>query len=70
MNPRTRATNEAEVRLMDITAFCQYSGLGRTSARKLAEEAGAVRKYGKRILIDKVRADSYFDRLASGADNQ
>ncbi len=39
-----------------------YTGLGRSSLRKLASEIRAVRHVGRRVLYDKNVLDEYFDR--------
>ncbi|RFZ75729.1 hypothetical protein DS742_27360 [Lacrimispora amygdalina] len=47
----------SDKRLLNITEFQSYSGLGRNSALKLSKEAKCRVKYGKRILIDRKKFD-------------
>lgn len=53
-------------RLLSVSELELYTGLGRNAARKLAENAGAVRKYGRRVLIDKSALDLALDAMAAG----
>ena len=45
----------------------EYCGLGRAQTRKIAEEAGAVKRYGRRVLIDRVILDRALDQMGQGA---
>jgi len=38
-----------------------YTGLGRTSVRKLGEQLNCIYRFGRRILYDRVLIDAYFD---------
>ena len=38
-----------------------YTGLSRSSARKLGEQIGCVRRFGRRVLYDRFAIDQYFD---------
>lgn len=51
-------------RMLSVTEMETYTGLGRNAARKFAEEAGALRKYGRRVLIDKAALDKALDAMA------
>lgn len=50
-------------RMISVAENEAYTGLGRNAARKLAEDAGAVRKYGRRVLIDKEAIDRALDAM-------
>lgn len=52
-------------RMLSVTEMETYTGLGRNAARKFAEEAGALRKYGRRVLIDKSALDRALDAMAA-----
>lgn len=52
-------------RLLSIAEVENYTGLGRNAARKFAEDAGAVRKYGRRVLIDKTFIDLALNQMAA-----
>ena len=39
-----------------------YTGLGRSSIRKLGEEIGCIHRYGRRILYDRQAIDAFFDK--------
>lgn len=50
-------------RLMDMATLCAYLNLGRHSAQKFARSAQAERRFGKRLLYDRVIIDRALDRL-------
>ena len=54
---------ETEQRLVDISFFMNYVGLGRNNAMKLGEEIGCLIKIGRRNLYDLRKADLYFNSL-------
>lgn len=51
-----------EKRFLDIAEFQAYTSLGRSRAAQLAREAGVTLRYGRRILIDRVRFDKWCDQ--------
>ena len=55
--------NAANVKLGRIENACGRYSLGRTTLRKLAEQAGAVVRIGSCYLIDFTVMDAYFDRI-------
>ena len=58
--------------MLSVSETETYTGLGRNAARELAENAGAVRKYGRRVLIDKTILDKALNSLpgtAAAAEN-
>ncbi len=48
-------------RLLSVSEGCLYTGLGKSTFQKLAEELGAKKKYGKRVLYDRVIIDRAID---------
>ena len=50
-----------------IEEACRRYGLGRNSMRQVAEDAGAVIRVGKVLLLNFRKLDTYFD-LLSGED--
>ena len=60
-NTRMLAADQAE----------QYVGMGRTSFRAWADKIGATRKFGRRVMFDKVVIDRALDAMAgTGGMNQ
>lgn len=49
--------------LITLTQACQESNLGATSVRKIAEEAGAVRKIGRSYRIKKSIFFDYIEKV-------
>ena len=56
-------TGTTEKRLFSIEELQQYLSLGRTRASEVGAAAGATVKIGRRKLFDKVKIDSYIERL-------
>ena len=52
-----------ERRLLSLEDFALYTSLGRSAARELAISSGAVKKVGRRLLVDLKIADLAIDRL-------
>lgn len=50
-------------RLLNIKEVCSYVGMGRTNVRKYMDKIGATRKFGGRVLYDKIVIDKYLDSL-------
>ena len=50
-------------RMLSVTEAQEYSGLGRTQLRSLAENSGAVKRCGRRVLIDRIVLDRALDSL-------
>lgn len=44
-----------------------YTGLSRGAVTSLAEKAGAIRRVGRRVLIDKDKLDSYLESQGDSA---
>lgn len=52
-------------RLLSAKEAQAYLGLGKNRARDFAEECGAVKKYGKRVLFDRFILDKAVDALGN-----
>lgn len=50
-------------RLIGLKALQSYVGLGEKNAAQLGREAGAVVRYGTRVLYDREQIDRYIDEL-------
>ena len=66
MNRRTvkPAKDDKEIRTGGIEEACARYGLGKASMRRVAEDAGAVIRIGKRYLINFMRVDLYMDSIS------
>lgn len=52
-----------ESRFLDIRDFQQYAGnIGRNKAYELAKQSGARVRFGRRVVVDKNRFDSWVDK--------
>lgn len=47
-----------------IDQACARYGLGRNTMRKVAEESGAVVRFGKSYLINFTKVDDYMDSIS------
>ena len=56
-------------RLLNLKLLQSYVGLGEKRAAQLGREAGAVVRYGSRVLYDRERIDQYIDQLREGGHN-
>lgn len=63
MKKRTREVN-AFGRYLDIQALCSYTNVGRSTAKNIATQAGAVIKYGRRVVYDREKIDRFMESLA------
>lgn len=52
-----------EKRLLNIKEVCIYTGRGQVTARKYMDEIGATRKFGRRVLFDKIVIDAALDKM-------
>ena len=65
MNKRTiKPKEDREVKTGDVAEACARYGLGKTSMRRVAEDAGAIVRIGKRYLINFTRVDLYMDSIS------
>ena len=58
MNKQNVTGKIEEKRLLHIQDVGRYIGTGQKQARRYMEEIGAVRRFGRRVLFDKVVIDS------------
>lgn len=63
MKKRECITTSTSGRMVDISEFMQYVGLGKNNAMKFGEEIGCKVNIGRRVLYDLRKADQYFDSL-------
>ncbi len=56
--------NVPEMRTGKIDQACLRYGLGRNTMRKVAEQAGAVVKFGKCYLVNFAKVDAYMDSIS------
>lgn len=63
MNERTKRV-EVAPRLLSRSDLCQYTGLGISKAHNWAEEIGAIRRFGSRVLYDRIVIDAAIDDMA------
>lgn len=63
MNTRTVRDGYEGKRMLSADELAKYVGLGRHTARQFAEEIGAVKHYGKRVLFDRVIIDKALDQM-------
>jgi hypothetical protein len=56
-------------RLIGLKALQSYVGLGEKNAAQLGREAGAVVRYGARILYDITEIDRYIDQMKEASAN-
>lgn len=63
MRKRKETDNINNKRLLSIPEAGAYCGLGRSKITEFAQEAGAVRRIGRRVLVDRAALDAAIDRL-------
>lgn len=54
------------VKTIGLPEACARYGLGKASLRKVAEDASAVVRVGKRYLVNVHRLDLYMDSISQG----
>lgn len=65
MQMRTRPlSDKAEIRTGGIDEGCARYSVGRQTMRRIAEDANAVIRVGKRYLLNFERIDRYMDALS------
>lgn len=69
MNKQNVLGKIEDKRLLNIKEVCTYIGIGQTQARKVMQEIGAVRRFGRRILYDKIVIDTYLDDMGESVDD-
>lgn len=65
MQMRKRPTDDSETpKTGSVDQACARYGLGKASMRRVAEDAAAVIRIGKRYLINYTLVDRYMDSLS------
>lgn len=54
-----------EAKTGSIDEACQRYGLGKATMRRVAEDAGAVIRIGRRLLVNFARVDAFMDGLSA-----
>lgn len=57
--------NISSKRLLTMKEACFYTGMGRTKCRSFADQIGAVRKFGSRVLIDRIVIDKALNDMGA-----
>lgn len=66
MQKRTvHLTGKEAVKTMGLPEACARYGLGKATMRKVAEDASAVVRLGRRYLVNVARVDQYMDAISS-----
>lgn len=63
MNERIKTDAFEGKRLLSVEELTKYLGLGRHASRQFAGNVGAVKRYGKRVLFDRVVIDAALDQM-------
>ena len=63
MNKRIEKRTEIEKRMLSVNEAIDYCGLGRVKTLEWCKEIGALKKIGRRSLIDKQVVDAALDAL-------
>ncbi len=65
MQTRKRPENNgAVVKTGGIDDACARYGLGKRNMRKVAEDAGAIIRIGKRLLVNYAKVDMYMNSIS------
>lgn len=64
MRAREKSVTTADAKTGGIEEACARYGLGKQSMRKVAEDAGAVIRIGKRYLVNFVKVDRYMNSIS------
>ena len=62
MNAREQKNTEIFGRYLGIEELRQYMNVGEGTARRIGSAAGAVIKFGRRVLYDRELIDAYMDK--------
>lgn len=52
-------------RLLGVRELMEYLSIGRNNAMKIGKESGSIVRYGRRVLYDRERIDSYIERMVN-----
>lgn len=55
-----------QAKTMGLPEACQRYGLGKATMRKVAEDASAVVRLGRRYLVNVAKVDLYMDAISQG----
>lgn len=55
---------EPEARSGRIEQACLRYGVGKNTMRKIAEESGAIIRFGKSYLVNYAKVDAYMDAMS------
>lgn len=58
---KTRSTGNTDAVLLDRKTLYEYLNCGRQTAERIAEEAGAVRKFGRTVRFFKPAIDRFLE---------
>ena len=64
MQLRKKNVNDVEMMTGGIEEACARYGLGKQSMRRVAEDAGAVIRIGKRYLVNFAKVDRYMNSIS------
>ena len=56
---KTNATGNASGVLLDRSTYYKYINCGRTTAERIAEESGAIRRFGRTVRYYRPAIDAY-----------
>lgn len=62
MNTAVAVIPLTEKRMLSLREASAYVGLGISRARELCERAGAVRCFGRRRLVDRLKLDAFLSQ--------
>lgn len=62
---KTRSIGNADAVLLDRKTLYEYLNCGRQTAERIAEEAGAVRKFGRTVRFFKPAIDRFLEDQGS-----
>lgn len=60
----THSAGKEAVKTVGLPEACQRYGLGKATMRKVAEDASAVVRLGRRYLVNVAKVDLYMDAIS------
>lgn len=70
MNKRNSTLSDREAAFLRLPDVQKRYNVGRITARKLADDADAVVKVGRCVLVDVARLDAHLEHLRTGAEER
>lgn len=64
MNARSETATNHYGMTFDFKTLCEYTGLGKKSARQIAQDACAVVRVGRRVVYNRAKIDAYMNALS------